>query len=982
MSRSKAARYLVELGAPTGVYDHNGEMALSLLILKMPEVAIIALDQFRSEDMINRKEYYFINYVEGPRIFDKDPRENRARSPLEVAVQHEHYGIVMHPVMRRLINIKWEKFGKRGARNDLITNVIFAFVWTILGITMPMYADNLYSPMEKCWWRLLIALAGIFLTGLEVFKQVLSLIYMNRAIWRWKLFRENALKNDKRFCHPQWRDENEYLDKEIKIAREERLFSRQDSWIYMDWMALLLIVAGLTSHIVFLVVGSTFSRDVHLRIVAFLLVTLWIRLLKFARPFKDPGPFVASMSPMLKDFIKWSLLFCLLFIPYAAIFWMIFGPVNSQPASTFSDIPGLLFSVFTMAVFSALEPVHELAEIDPTMARLLVSSFVGVSTIITLNLLIAMLADTFTRKYENSLETATMQRAKTILYLEQALTSTKWQKYCEYIRGECSPEVTSLRENMSMGKRDKLRQKENLYLSVNEIHALVSDRFAQRVGKQKSDMDRLLEGVNKTNENISTVLCQLEGDNGTEFLDNSSVLNLTIVLEQPKRRTKGAKTMSMAIKTGPRRTRKVRSDHKQSFNTSKNKSGKSEKNKLEPKRKIDARLRTSSMSSDLSSYASEAGTVNDKIVRQLQNVLDLMKHALQKGKLNVKPGQVGLDEELNNGGVTGDQLQSVEETGTWTGDDGVFTRASEKDWAHYETQIEGNDEFHVTGDPGWYQRTNIGIRDGENTGNVNDVSQQISLDTYDGVPQRNDSRSQSSATEDHSSPQRDTFKTERLRVRSDGSSFLSSSSEGNTTWDDTVHDGSKSSGRSSYLNFNASRRKETNKESQNNNFKEQYPDDFIHAQRYLSVSENSDSNCSTPHTDNSSMQVSDDVSSHQLSDVTEYPYSGDDISSNKASDTSSQYFSDNALSAQASDVISLESVVTSPTGPSEVTAKFPRVRWADTVKDSSGTPFLNIREISASSSDNYSSDNHSGRDSASSEEGLSREGSQIRVKTD
>ena len=148
MSRSKAARFLVELGTPTGVYDHNGEMTLSLLILKMPEVATIALDQFRSQDMINRKEYTFLNYVEGPRVWENSPRENKARSPLEVAIQYEQYCIVMHPVMKRLINVKWEFFGKKGAQIDLIVNVAFAFVWTIIGITIPLNAAQLYWPLR------------------------------------------------------------------------------------------------------------------------------------------------------------------------------------------------------------------------------------------------------------------------------------------------------------------------------------------------------------------------------------------------------------------------------------------------------------------------------------------------------------------------------------------------------------------------------------------------------------------------------------------------------------------------------------------------------------------------------------------------------------------------------------------------------------------------------------------------------------------
>ena len=124
------------------------------------------------------------------------------------------------------------------------------------------------------------------LTGFELYKQVSSFIYINKAIGRWKSFREKSLWNDKRFCHPKWRDENEYLDKEIKDAREERFFTRQDGWIFLDWVALLLVVSSITSHICFFVIDSELSREIHVRIVSFVLIILFVRLLKFTRPFE------------------------------------------------------------------------------------------------------------------------------------------------------------------------------------------------------------------------------------------------------------------------------------------------------------------------------------------------------------------------------------------------------------------------------------------------------------------------------------------------------------------------------------------------------------------------------------------------------------------------------------------------------------------------------------------------------------------------
>ena len=63
MNRAKSAKLLVQHGAPAGVHDNTGNSALTLLIEKLPHVAIAALDQFHSISTINRKEFFFLNYL-------------------------------------------------------------------------------------------------------------------------------------------------------------------------------------------------------------------------------------------------------------------------------------------------------------------------------------------------------------------------------------------------------------------------------------------------------------------------------------------------------------------------------------------------------------------------------------------------------------------------------------------------------------------------------------------------------------------------------------------------------------------------------------------------------------------------------------------------------------------------------------------------------------------------------------------------------
>lgn len=55
---------LLENDAPVGVVDEFGQPALTLMIQKMAPVAREALDQLHSVDRANRKQFFYLNYLE------------------------------------------------------------------------------------------------------------------------------------------------------------------------------------------------------------------------------------------------------------------------------------------------------------------------------------------------------------------------------------------------------------------------------------------------------------------------------------------------------------------------------------------------------------------------------------------------------------------------------------------------------------------------------------------------------------------------------------------------------------------------------------------------------------------------------------------------------------------------------------------------------------------------------------------------------
>ena len=78
----------------------------------------------------------------------------------------------MHPVMRRLIAVKWKIYGKTGAFLDLGLNLIYTILWTVEGVTMPKNGHELYLPVRKNAWRYAVDSLILLFTLIEIKRQV------------------------------------------------------------------------------------------------------------------------------------------------------------------------------------------------------------------------------------------------------------------------------------------------------------------------------------------------------------------------------------------------------------------------------------------------------------------------------------------------------------------------------------------------------------------------------------------------------------------------------------------------------------------------------------------------------------------------------------------------------------------------------------------------------------------------------------------
>ena len=80
---TETAQFLLDIGAPAGIYDSEGNSAITYLLEKMPHVAYRALHQFVVSNRSLKQSDMYLMYLEG---YSKGRSAMIQKSPLEVNV--------------------------------------------------------------------------------------------------------------------------------------------------------------------------------------------------------------------------------------------------------------------------------------------------------------------------------------------------------------------------------------------------------------------------------------------------------------------------------------------------------------------------------------------------------------------------------------------------------------------------------------------------------------------------------------------------------------------------------------------------------------------------------------------------------------------------------------------------------------------------------------------------------------------------------
>ncbi|KTG32942.1 hypothetical protein cypCar_00013010 [Cyprinus carpio] len=377
--RSETARLLLEFGADAGVQDSDGQLCITAMITKMTSVADLAMNQFHMKDRMTRKQFYYLHLME-PKPADKtNPKGSDPSSPLEIIVSQGKLDLIMHPVVLKLITVKWNLYGRTGAWILLLLNFLFIVSWTTVAISVSVRPDG------------------------------------------------------DRYNLPQ---ERNYLEGQIKYIRNLKGTYSQDLWNIFDWLVYSLLLAVLGIHLADIFLLSDSLRQNSLRLFAVSIIFLWLRLMKHVRAFRVMGPFIVMLGKIAGDVLCFLFLYIEIYVPYACAFWIIFGGLAEVPSM--KTVPELLYSLYRITLVDEYE-FDAMLDVDAVMAYLLCGTFLALSAILCVNLLIALLSDTFQRVYDNALANAVMQQAAIILQIEESMPCLRRCYDNEYIHHHCAP---------------------------------------------------------------------------------------------------------------------------------------------------------------------------------------------------------------------------------------------------------------------------------------------------------------------------------------------------------------------------------------------------------------------------------------------------------------------------------------------------------------------------------------------------------------
>ncbi|XP_074640320.1 uncharacterized protein LOC141898368 [Tubulanus polymorphus] len=441
-NRSEAAIFLLKNNAPAGVRDSSHEPLIVWLILNMPMVAKLALNQFHKLDRTNRRQYYLLNHLESKPVEDDGPLPEgtdtafiNITTVVEIGIEVDELRTLSKSQKKSL---KWRK----AKINEDLQFVHPRWPEEEQFLVKQKQSLEIRSQYWKDFWNIFDWICLFLLVACQTIHAV-----------------------------------------DVSFATYVEALTRNTIRLYtvtiiFIWLRLMKDVRPFTLCGPFIVMLGKMLSDI-LRFM-FLYGIFYV-------------PFACAFWMQFGGDIPYSYLSTVNSNNYTVTInnntnytdaILRFGGPTKQ-INGFATVAELLFSVFRMTLVDEY-PWQEIYEVDPVMATILVVTWLAISAILCINIFIAMLSDTFQRVYDNAKATALMQKMLTVHAIEQDLSAKKYREVKAEIFKSYSPESLFYDQDPSTDDQSELKH------NIGQLHEQlinIKSWLAHKLGFSEKDDD-------------------------------------------------------------------------------------------------------------------------------------------------------------------------------------------------------------------------------------------------------------------------------------------------------------------------------------------------------------------------------------------------------------------------------------------------------------------------------------------------------------
>lgn len=503
------ADFLIKLGMPSAVFDLHGNSALAYLVENIPLVGYQALGQYIEPKNNSSHCFLYLAALEG--IESNKSSESLAKSTLDVITSYSDINLIMHPVIKTSLSVKWDLFGRKDTIRKLVITIMYIVCWiTVQFVFTSSHKD---SGLSEYGWELTLEIIIIILTLYFAIKDYIHIKGSINQHTKWMTWKLKQIRAQYIYCHPAWPNERKKVLNEEEMMKSTKSFARRHTfWFVYECINTVILSAVIASRIALVLNGD----NQQLYIVHHVLFSLnmgcaFIRVIKICLRFQYMAIFLKVASLAFTSFVQIVFLYIQFYVPFVAAFWLYFEEDfsnthnNVQPPSNItltpisdkakakdflSSLSKYFYYVYTTSFEQ--EEMLRLEIIDKTGATILISIFHCFTTLLALSIIIAFITGRFAHNIKACIAEASLLRSSVVLQLERKLSKKDKLKLWRYYASSCSPLLV---HNQSLPNEIHGRNAEKkLSTLLNQIEGVRQRlRTAENVFKRNKNSSRAFE---------------------------------------------------------------------------------------------------------------------------------------------------------------------------------------------------------------------------------------------------------------------------------------------------------------------------------------------------------------------------------------------------------------------------------------------------------------------------------------------------------